>query len=172
MCPSGKNELCMPKTTKIFLEEFPINCEDSQEIGVISLVIGENIYSKDSFLKNEFEKKLVLVDDDIFRYFVTNATEIVPNIRIGDSGTTEDGSLRYTEFLPSETIMYSTLIFERSRKKECLLNATEVMKNFVSSFPSVIQIGGDETTGKGIVRLSLSNFPVMNIEDKESSEEV
>jgi CRISPR-associated protein Cmr4 len=118
-------------------------------------------------LKGEFEKKLVLVDDDTFRYFVTNATEIIPNIRIGDTGTTEDGSLRYTEFLPSETIMYSTLIFERSRKKDFSLNATEVMETFFSSFLSVIQIGGDETTGKGIVKLSFSNSQETDIEGKK-----
>ncbi|OEU43546.1 type III-B CRISPR module RAMP protein Cmr4 [Methanosarcina sp. Ant1] len=168
--PSGKKELYMPKTTQIFLEEFPITCEDSQEIEIIAKVIGEKVYGKDSFLKSEFEKKFVLVDDDIFRYFVTNATEIVPNIRIGDSGTTVDGSLRYTEYLPSETIMYSTLIFERSRKKDCALSATEVKNNFVKYLPTVIQIGGDETTGKGITRLSLSNLSVNGIAGEKSQE--
>lgn len=123
-------------------------------------------------MKSEFEKKLVLVDDDTFRYFVTNATEIVPNIRIGDSGTTEDGSLRYTEYLPSETIMYSTLIFERSRKKECLLSATEIKNNFVKYLPAVIQIGGDETTGKGIAKLSLSNLPLNGIAGEKIQEAI
>lgn len=170
VCSSGKKELCMPKTTKIFLEEFPITCEDSEEIENIAKIIGEKVYGEDSFLKSEFEKKLVLVDDDTFRYFVTNATEIVPNIRIGDRGTTEDGSLRYTEYLPSETIMYSTLIFERSRKKGGPLSATEIKNNFVKYLPPVIQIGGDETTGKGIVRLSLSNLPVTGIEGKKVQE--
>ncbi|MCC4766891.1 type III-B CRISPR module RAMP protein Cmr4 [Methanosarcina sp. DH1] len=168
ICPSGKNELCMQKETEIFLEEFPVTFVESVEIENIAKVIGEKVYGnvEDSFLKSEFEKKLVLLDDDTFRYFITNATEIVPNIRIGDSGTTKDGSLRYTEYLPSETIMYSTLIFEKSRKEDQPLKATDVKRNFTKNPPLTIQIGGDATIGKGIVKLSLPSLQANNLADK------
>ncbi|KKH36275.1 hypothetical protein DU71_03530 [Methanosarcina mazei] len=171
ICPSGNNELCLQKN-KIFLEEFPVTCVDSDEFENIAKVIGEKVYGnvKDSFLKSEFEKKLVLLDDDTFRYFITNATEIVPNIRIGENGTTKDGSLRYTEYLPSESIMYSTMIYEKSRKKDTPLKAKDIMDYFKKDFPdqSAIQIGGDATTGKGIVKLSLLNLPPNDIVSKQS----
>jgi len=171
ICPSGKNELCM-QNSKIFLEEFPVTCVESEGIENIAKIIGEKVYEKaeDSFLKSEFGKKLVLLDDDTFRYFITNATEIVPNIRIGDSGTTEDGSLRYTEYLPSETIMYSTLIYEKSRKKDNPLNAKGIKDNFTKGLSDLlaIQIGGDATTGKGIVKLSLLNLSPNDTVSKQS----
>lgn len=175
ICPSGKDELCMQyspgsglsnQVQKIFLEEFPIVCEESTKLQEIAEDIIEKVYdNNDNFLKNEFTKKLVLLDEDTFRYFITNATEIVPNIRIGNNGTTEEGSLRYTEYLPSESIMYSTLIFDKTRKKDSLLNATDVMKEFEMNLPLFLQIGGNETTGKGIVKISLStpsgkNLPI------------
>lgn len=172
ICPSGKDELCMEnpsgsdlsnQTQKVFLEEFPIACEESKELEEIANDIKEKVYgNKDDFLKKEFVKKLILLDEDTFRYFINNATEIVPNIRIGNNGTTEDGSLRYTEYLPAESIMYSTLIFDKSRKKDSLLNAADVMSIFNRNIPSFIQIGGNETTGKGIVKLSLASLSASN----------
>lgn len=130
-------------------DEFIVKVENSEV----------NIYKKDSynFLREEFTNKLVLLDDDIFTYFIMNSTEIIPNISIDENGTTREGSLRYTEYLPSETIIYSTLIFDKSRKERKKCNALEVKKRFVDCeiFPQTIQIGGYETTGKGIVKLTL-----------------
>ena len=159
ICPSGRGTLLLNdenKDEKLLLEEFPIGCDDSKELGEFAKKISKKIYGigNGNFLKNEFEKKLVLLNDDTFRYFVTNSTEVVPNMRIGENGTTVKGSLRYTEYLPSETIMYSTLIFEKSRRDE--KDAKGVKKLFVDKLPEkTIQIGGDETTGKGIVKLVL-----------------
>lgn len=160
ICGSGREEIFVKNELgeeKLLLEEFPIDCEDVSELQDLANEMGEIIFGKngDSFLKEEFKKKLVVLDDDSFRYFITNATEIVANIKIGDSGTTEDGSLRYTEYLPAETIIYSPLAFETSRKNP-EMNAKEVKEKFVANFPRIIQIGGDETTGKGIVKLLLT----------------
>ena len=93
-----------------------------------------------------------------------NTTEIVPNIRIGEKGVTETGSLRYTEYLPAETILYSLMTFEKSRinnnqvdnsAKNILLNTDKnVQEVFCAFSPEVIQLGGDETTGKGLVKLA------------------
>lgn len=157
MCPSGKNELLL--RNNILLEEFPIKCIDMPELEAFADEIGTKLFEKgiDDFLKIELKKKLVILHNDTFRYFVTNATEITPNIRIGVNGTTEDGSLRYTEFLPSETIMYSILTFGKSRttdKSDAKVVKTKYLKTELKS----IQIGGDETTGKGIVKISYAGM--------------
>lgn len=182
ICPLGKEELCIKVATKdttkdknkIFLEEYPINFKTSGEIELIAKEIAEKVYGtgEEDFMKNEFVKKLILVDDDTFRYFVTNATEVVPNIKIGDNGTADSGSLRYTEYLPSETIMYSTLIFEKSRKKDDLSDASIVKKEFIKIKKRIssVQIGGDETTGKGIVKLSLSSDSARTLVDEANQE--
>lgn len=160
ICPTGKNEISLQSQNgevNIFLEEISIKCIELNELESFSKEISSKIYDDnlDNFLKTEFEKKLVVVDDDTFRYFVTNATEIVPNIRIGKNGTTVSGSLRYTEFLPSETIMYSILTFDKARTKNNQLDATKVKEEFHKTELSSIQLGGDETTGKGIVKIAL-----------------
>lgn len=158
MCPSGKNELLL--RNNLLLEEFPIKCIDLPELEAFADEIGKKLFETgiDDFLKNELKKKLVILNNDTFRYFVTNATEITPNIRIGENGTTEDGSLRYTEFLPSETIMYSILTFDKSRVSNDKSNANVVKTKYHTTKLKSIQIGGDETTGKGIVKISYAGM--------------
>lgn len=176
ICPSGKNYLLIKD--RLILEEFPKIFEVSNKLEEFAKEISPKLFdSSSSFLKSEFEKKLVLLTEDSFRHFATNATEIMPNIRIGENGTTETGSLRYTEFLPSETVLYTFISFEKANQpkdddvllnliKEIKVNKTGTELNFddgdewvkalfEQGKPSVIQIGGDETTGKGVVQLML-----------------
>jgi len=171
ICPCGRKEIVF-NNNKLLLEEFPINYDDSLELEKFAKEVGSDVYQSgiDDFLKNEFENKLVLVNDDTFRYFVTNATEIVPNISIDEKGTTEKGSLRYTEYLPSETIMYSILTFDKSRRIDSHLDANGVKKKFEDIFSSkILQIGGNETIGKGIVKLAFIKEEDSNDKQKSGS---
>ncbi|MBT9167885.1 MAG: hypothetical protein DDT19_01229 [Syntrophomonadaceae bacterium] len=173
ICPCGKSSLLI--NGRLILEEFPKVTDDSVPMENFAKEISSKIFgSTASFLKTEFEKKLILLPQN-FTYFVSNATEITPNIRIGEKGTTARGSLRYTEFLPTESILYSMITFNKPKepeKTEILdkMKKIKVMKNgaeltfddgeewvkalFESKRPNAIQIGGDETTGKGLVLLS------------------
>ncbi|MEW6088969.1 MAG: type III-B CRISPR module RAMP protein Cmr4 [bacterium] len=181
LCPSGKNYLEI--SSKIILEEFPKTIRNSPDLASLlenfAKEIGLKIFTPvDTFLKDEFEKKLVLLTEDSFRYFVSNATEIMPNIKINEKGTTEKGSLRYTEFLPSETILYSLMSYENPKlpvdEPDVLkkIENIEIKKSdnsvwkfeskdvfvealFEQKIPDIIQVGSDETTGKGIVKLKL-----------------
>jgi len=164
ICPLGADEILFEVAAadkKLLLEEFPISCEGSAVLEVFAKKMGDVIFRDENecFFKN-FIKKLVVLDDDAFRYFVTNATEIIPNIEIGENGTTVDGTLRYTEYLPSETIMYSTLTFDKAKNRDRhLVDPNKVKEKFVEFFQNNIQniqIGGNETTGKGIVKLTLA----------------
>jgi CRISPR-associated protein Cmr4 len=182
ICPSGKTALLIgqPGNQRLILEEFPKVTEESTPLEEFAREeMSVKIFSSGStFLKNEFEKKLILLPQNSFTYFVSNATEVTPNIRIGDRGITIKGSLRYTEFLPAESILYSMVTFNKPKEPggldaETLLanmknikvskNGTELTFDngeewikalFERDKPSTIQIGGDETTGKGLVQLS------------------
>ncbi|MBS3920629.1 MAG: type III-B CRISPR module RAMP protein Cmr4 [Deltaproteobacteria bacterium] len=181
ICPSGKTALLIGQAgnQRLILEEFPKVTEESRPLEEFAKEISVKIFpSGSTFLKTEFEKKLILLPQNSFTYFVSNATEVTPNIRIGDRGITVKGSLRYTEFLPAESILYSTVTFNKPKEPggpdgETLLanmkkikvseNGTEltfdngedwVKALFERDKPSTIQIGGDETTGKGLVQLS------------------
>lgn len=71
-------------------------------------------------IQNYFKdaERLILVSDEVFNYGVSNCTQIMAQIKIDSkTGTTQDGSLRYQEELPADTIMYTVLHWGDSKKK-------------------------------------------------------
>jgi len=148
---------------RLILEEFEYTFEESPEVTSFAKQLADVAYGPGSFLAGELAAKLVVLPHDSFSYFVKNATEVMPNISIGSSGTSEEG-LRYTEYLPRESIMYSLISYEGAlmpakpaddlaKQFQALHGPGAVRTVFEEALPARIQIGGDETTGKGLVEL-------------------
>lgn len=101
-------------------------------------------------------KRLAIVSDDLFKAFVTMNTEVIARTRINTKrGTVETGGLWYEEFLPSDTVLYSTIaVGEPKKENEALKSAEDILKELNSFFSrnNFLQIGGDETVGKGHVK--------------------
>jgi len=115
-------------------------------------------------LENEdIKDKLVVLPDDIFKDFVQLFTELITRTRIGSSGTVEPGALFTEEYLPAESILYSLVLvspaFAEEEKKGRLKGESQVqeVKNitgfFTKNLPEYLQIGGNATLGKGIVKV-------------------
>lgn len=107
----------------------------------------------DQYAQDRLKSHLVVLDDNDFSHFVQHATEIVARIALDyDRKTVKQGALFYQEFLPAETIMYSLLLGNASRKGEIKMDASEVLQKVMDCVQNarVLQIGGDETTGKGL----------------------
>jgi CRISPR-associated protein Cmr4 len=129
------------KTTqkKIIMEDAIVNVETSHDLPLF----------KDNFKDIE---RLVLVSDTMFDYIVTNCTQIQTQIKIDhDKGTASDGSLRYEELLPSDTAMYVIVHYSRHNNEI----QAEMIQNFIEdNIKDFIQVGGDETLGRGIFKLN------------------
>lgn len=127
----------------ILLEDFEVKAEP-QKIEEYSKIAD---YLKDA-------ERLLLVSDEVFNYGVTDCTQIMAQIKIdAETGTTSTGSLRYQEELPSDTIMYTVVIWGDSKSGEEL--KAETIKNYITEqvISTHIQIAGDETCGRGIFQL-------------------
>jgi len=129
------------KEKKIVLEDAVVNIENNTEI---------------KFISEKFKdvENLLLVSDSMFDFIVSTCTEIQTQIRINnETGTTQDGSLRYEELLPSDTAMYSVVHYSRQHFENEI--QAEMIKGFIQdSIKDFIQIGGDETLGRGICMIS------------------
>jgi CRISPR-associated protein Cmr4 len=105
--------------------------------------------------------RLVVVPDDDFKAFVKMTTEVVARIRIdSETGTVASGALWYEEFLPSDTMMYSVITIGNSRKQDGeKLSADEIEKELrkFTKEKEFLQLGGDETIGKGFVAMRMIN---------------
>jgi CRISPR-associated protein Cmr4 len=161
ICQGSENKLLVcntsqanqPENWRLMIEEFAYMASLSPELKEFAAEMADKLFG-DKYLQQDFKEKLVVLPEDTFRYFVTNATEVMPNIRIGDNGTTDEGSLRYTEYLPRESVLFSLLIHDRDRSGNTDMNLSADIKLFVdNNLPTLIQIGGDATTGKGLLNI-------------------
>jgi CRISPR-associated protein Cmr4 len=112
------------------------------------------------------KKDIVVLGDDEFCDFVTMSTEVIARTKIdSEKGTVVPGGLWYEEYLPAESVLYSlaltspVMVADDSKKGIFQDNTPEkeaerVMKFFKTGMPDVIQIGGNQTIGKGIVRIT------------------
>lgn len=102
-------------------------------------------------------KHLVVVSDQVFNHFVTHGTVVEPHVAIDDaSGTVAEGLLFYTENLPPESLLVSTVLASQERRKRGDgggLGASSVLDEIKVLATRWVQLGGDATTGRGQVVL-------------------
>ncbi|CUT08484.1 CRISPR type III-B/RAMP module RAMP protein Cmr4 [Candidatus Kryptonium thompsonii] len=118
-------------------------------------------------MEEKLKKDLVILSDDDFKQFVKTSTEVITRTRIDDkTGTVASGALWTEEYLPQDTILYSLVMFTEPRVVEdegkgvfkvgdSQKEAELVAKFFKDGLPEVVQIGGNQTIGKGFVRLKI-----------------
>ena len=123
-------------------------------VAELAVRLGEILFPEDGsearFWKGFFKRRLLVLHDDDFRDLAQRATHVEANIKIEANGVTKDGSLRYTEYLPAETVLVSLLEQGRSNNGASP-GAVAALVDGVLSRP--LQIGADESTGKGLVRV-------------------
>jgi len=102
--------------------------------------------------RSRFCKQLVVVSDDVFQHFTKYATEIVARIGLNyDTKTVRTGALFYQELLPAESLMYSVALMNSSRNGDTSRSGPELLNQLHELLQAtrMLQVGGDETTGKG-----------------------
>lgn len=135
----------------LVLEEFPFTIS-----GVAEEIAGRLAEAiPDAATTERFKKHLVVLSDDYFSYFVKHATEVTARIGLDYERKTVKGKhLFYQECLPPETLFYSLVISSSSRNGR-QKTAEEVEAYLRQGLPAHLQIGGEETTGKGLCALKL-----------------
>jgi CRISPR-associated protein Cmr4 len=110
---------------------------------------------------NEKEKvasDLIVLSDTDFAYFAHNAMLVEPHVCIDPAtGTAKGTGLFYTENLPPESLLVAPMLASQTRtgkKKgedgwEDAVSVMAKIKNVIDG--KLLQIGGDATTGRGLV---------------------
>jgi len=143
---------------KLHLEAFEYDATTDEAVAAIGRSLaGIALPEKDgyAFFRDKLEGDLVVLSDTDFGYFVENATLVEPHVRINEkTGTADDGGLFYTENLPPESLLIAPLMASQTRsgKAEERLEAGEVMSKLKTVIDGrLLQMGGDATTGRGLV---------------------
>lgn len=128
----------------VLLEDYEVEVSNNKKVE------GFDVYF-------EGADRLILVSDEVFNYGVTNCTQIMAQIKIDSkTGTTAEGSLRYQEELPSDTLMYTVIHWGDSKNTAEDKLKADTIKRFIKEevIKNHIQIAGDETCGRGIFELT------------------
>ncbi len=143
---------------KLHLEAFEYNAKISEPLAAIAADLADKALPEAEayrFFRDKLKNDLVVLDDTNFAYFAKNAMLVEPHVRIDpETGTARDGGLFYTENLPPESILIAPLMASQTRggKQGDDLDAAAVMTQMKTLLHTrLLQIGGDATTGRGLV---------------------
>lgn len=141
---------------RLHLEAFDYAAGEDAELKKVAAWLVAHALPQDdahAFFRDKLAKHLALLPDEDFSYFVKNATVVEPHVRIDDeTGTASDRGLFYVENLPPESLMIAPLMASRERSGKGEVEAEAVLENVVGNLGGkMIQIGGDATTGRGQV---------------------
>ena len=162
---TNESDIFVEEKNSIILEEHLIsNVQDDPLLSRFANWFSENAFDDSALLayqKIAIIKKMAVIENDVFRDFVSLSTEVIARTKINsDTGTvdSQSGSLWYEEYLPVESILYSAVMTSQPMTlspPEALDNADKVMNKVTASWPEIIQIGGNATIGKGLMKPSL-----------------
>jgi len=169
-----KNCELFVKGNSIVLEEYTFTAKPNDATTKFARWMKEKIADKmEDFWKEKIEKNIVVLPDEDFKDFVIMSTDVIARTKIDDkTGTVATGALWYEEYLPTDSILYSIVfagpVFKEKEEEKgefkvedeeiknqvnrTELEARKVMYFFKTNLPSVLQIGGNATVGKGFVR--------------------
>ena len=169
---SDSSEL-IAHNNQVILEDFSfknISQKQNEKITTIAHWITQNaIPSIGAFkyISDHFNKRMAILSDNVFKDFVSLSTEVVTRIRIGENGVVQKGALWSQELLPADCIMYSlaiakdiTYTIQKDRQKFSSNESISFLRELVyNSDTGILQMGGDETVGRGIVRIRFIEKP-------------
>jgi CRISPR-associated protein Cmr4 len=150
---------------RLILEAFEFTRAADDCADIAEWLAGKVFADPNDFFAKKIKADLVILNDSDFSHFARHAMVVEPHVRIDDeSGTADDGGLFYTENLPPETLMagLAQATVERRKKdsepRQDELGADAVLatvfegregRSGIGGKP--LQIGGDATTGRGLV---------------------
>lgn len=95
---------------------------------------------------------LCLVSDISFSILVETGTEVQARIQLNDKTKTSN-NLWYQELVPANTVFYTLVSMADQRVSGERKSAEHLMQSLKDTLKGYIQIGGDETLGRGWTRL-------------------
>lgn len=163
--PLGFGEAIFPAdsgfVSPLIVEEHRLKVCETPEASAFA---GKVATAFQALCPNLYTKRLVIVSNEDFQFFVRHATQVSARIALNDRKTTsgDGGNLWYEETLPPETVLYALLLANKPRtgaEDAVLADAAAVMNWVEELFPkdkSYLQIGGNETVGQGWCQVNFS----------------
>ncbi len=155
------NPALLSGNNKLHLEAFEYAAKVSQSLPALATDLATRALPAGAayqFFRDKLAQDLVVLSDTDFSYFVHNATLVEPHVCIDETtGTAKKTGLFYTENLPPESLLLAPLLASATRSKADNVDADEVLAKMRTALDGkLVQLGGDATTGRGLVMLKMT----------------
>ncbi len=148
------------KGAQVVLEEYAFEVQEDEPTSQFCEWLARQVFHPtQGYSQQKVKKDVVVLSNDDFKDFVNLSTEVITRTKIDNqTGTVEAGALFTEEYLPAETVMYSLLLTanEFTQNSNAMTEA-QAYQFFAGQLPEVIQLGGNATLGKGILRTRLNH---------------
>jgi len=140
----------------VYIEEIRLSSKSVNGFEQLWDCISEAVPTNEeyNFVQNKIRADLGIVNDEVFRDIASLTTEVTARIAIDQStGVVKRGALWYEEALPTDSLMYSLILLPK-----CFRNGSDssaIAQRFLAFDGKVINVGGDETIGRGFVRVKV-----------------
>jgi len=156
----------------VVLEEFSFTPDTSQAntVQTIGTWLADNALPQKGYdyWKQALQQKLCILPQDAFRDFVLYGTEVQTHIRLDpEKKTVQTGALWTTESLPVDTLLYAPLMATKSRSSKVTMSGLDILQKVKGLELLHTQLGGDETTGQGIVALRFTEPAASQVQGQE-----
>jgi CRISPR-associated protein Cmr4 len=145
---------------QLLLEEFAFTAEEDAQVKRIAEWLAEHALPEGeahAYWRNKLPHGLAILPENDFREFTRFSTEVVTRVQIDpEKKTVKPGALWTEENLPTDTLFYAPLYATKPRTPDdshSLANAEAVLDSVQNLGLERIQLGGNETIGRGIVAL-------------------
>jgi CRISPR-associated protein Cmr4 len=146
----------------VVLEEYSFTADESQatKVADIGQWLADNALPKTTeydYWRKALPAKLCILPENAFRDFVLYATEVQTHVSLNKETKTAEGkALWMAENLPPDTLLYAPLMATKARRTGVELSADQIMSKLANAGLNRLQLGGDETTGQGVVALRIA----------------
>lgn len=144
---------------QVTLEEFSYAANKNNLVDTIAKWLSNYALPKTAeyqYWRNNLAAHLVILPREDFRDFTISGTEVVTRVKlIPDLKTVQEGALWTEEALPADTLLYAPVAYGASRKqnedKSSVKDAAAIWEIVGALNGQRMQLGGDETTGRGLI---------------------
>jgi CRISPR-associated protein Cmr4 len=132
----------------VILEEFDLKVADPR-VDELAKDIASRVFEDENW-RESFVSRFAVLHDDLFTTLTETATEVVARVALMDeTKTVRPGALWYEEAVPAESIFACPLI-------DAGRNGDDLVGWLADQTISPVQIGGNATVGRGLMRLVLN----------------
>ncbi len=170
--PTGESEALVPQgecdlvpadgnwPKPLVLEEFAFEAKQDGSLAAFAEWLVKSAFPQGTeydYWQKKLPRSLVVLPENAFRDFTVHSTEVVTRVQLAKNTKTVAEGPWTEEHLPTDTFLYAPLHASAPRKKGVLQPDTaEAVLRFVQNLNlDRVQLGGDETVGRGLVKVRL-----------------